>query len=373
MAEFRPVTAWTVISFVIGLVCLVVGAEWLVKGAATLATRLGIAPVVVGLTVVAFGTSAPELAVSVGATLDDNPGIALGNVVGSNIANVLFILGGAAVVGGLVVAQRIIRIDIPLVIVVSIVTLVMALDESIGRLDGLILFGALIVYVAWMVRAAVKGRGTDTTEEEFEEGIEQLEGKLAEAGALVQIGLVVVGLAILVLGSQLLVGSATTVAEELGVSDLVIGLTVVAVGTSLPELATSMLAAFRGQRDIAVGNVVGSNLFNLMCVLGLTGIISGGVDVAEGALTLDIPVMIVSAIVLVPMVMRGGIIERWEGFVLLAAYATYLAYLVADATDHGSKDLIGPAAVISVPLVLVTLVVLALRSRRVRSEDAAAA
>lgn len=366
-------TVWTVISFVIGLVCLVVGAELLVRGAATLATRLGIAPVVVGLTVVAFGTSAPELAVSVGATLDDNPGIALGNVVGSNIANVLFILGGAAVVGGLVVAQRIIRIDIPLVIVVSIVTLVMALDESIGRIDGLILFGTLIVYVAWMVRAAVKGRGSDPAEAEFEESLEQLEGKLAQAGALVQIGLVVVGLAILVLGSQLLVGSATTVAEELGVSDLVIGLTVVAIGTSLPELATSMLAAFRGQRDIAVGNVVGSNLFNLMCVLGLTGIISGGVDVAEGALTLDMPVMIVSAIVLVPMVMRGGIIERWEGFVLLAAYATYLAYLVADATDHGSKDLIGPAAVISVPLVLITLVVLALRGRRIRTEDSAAA
>ncbi len=238
-------SVWTIVALIIGLACLVGGAEFLVKGAAAVATRLGIEPVIIGLTVVAFGTSAPELAVSVSSGLSGNSDVAFGNVVGSNIVNILLILGASAIVGGLAVTQRIIRLDVPLLIVVSVVALLMSLDNNVGRIDGVILFAGIVAYTGWLIRAS-RREGGDVVDE--------------YQPVAVQVGYVLVGLVTLVIGSQLLVNSATDIATELGVSELVIGLTVVAIGTSLPEFATSMLAAFRGQRDIAVGNVVGSNL-----------------------------------------------------------------------------------------------------------------
>ncbi len=350
-------SAWTIVALIAGLVCLVGGAEFLVKGAAAVATRLGIEPVIIGLTVVAFGTSAPELAVSVSSGLSGNSDVAFGNVVGSNIVNILLILGASAIVGGLAVTQRIIRLDVPLLIVVSVVALVMSLDNRIGRIDGIVLFAGIVAYTGWLIRASKRGED-DLVVEEYQDVIDTIEGAVVEKPIIVQFGYVAVGLVTLVIGSQLLVNSATDIATELGVSDLVIGLTVVAIGTSLPEFATSMLAAFRGERDIAVGNVVGSNLFNLMCVLGLTGIVSSdGVNVSEASLRLDFPVMLAATIVLVPIFWNGFQIKRWEGFVLAAFYIAYVAYLIVDANDSDAADVIGPAALIVTPLVLMTFAV----------------
>jgi cation:H+ antiporter len=346
----------TFVALAIGLVCLVAGAELLVRGAATIASRLGIAPVIVGLTVVAFGTSAPELAVSVSATLGGNADVALGNVVGSNIGNVLLILGASAVVGGLAVQQRIIRVDIPVLIAVSIAAFVMSLDNNIGRVDGIILLAGLLIYTGWLIRGARNERPDIVAE--YAESVETLEGASIERPLWFNAGLVVAGLVVLVVGSQLLVNSATDIAESAGVSQLVIGLTVVAIGTSLPELATSILAAMRGQRDIAVGNVIGSNLFNLMSVLGLSSIVSGkGIPVSDVSLRLDLPVMLAATIVLVPIIWNGFEIQRWEGFVLISFYALYVAYLVLDANNSSATDVIGPAALIVTPLIAMTFVV----------------
>ena len=351
MPSFAPVDAMTILGLVVGLVCLVGGAEALVRGAAAIASRLGIAPVIIGLTVVAFGTSAPELAVSVGASLSGEADVALGNVVGSNISNILLILGASAIVGGLAVSQRIIRLDIPLLIGASTLTLLLALDNEIGRVDGAILFAGIVAYTTWLARAARNERADVL--DEYDDAVDALEAETGDRPLLAQIALVLVGLGILVLGSQLLVGSATDIAEELGVSDLVIGLTVVAIGTSLPELATSMTAAIRGQRDIAVGNVVGSNLFNLLSVLGLTGLVSSdGIPVSDASLRIDFPVMLAATIVLLPIVWRGFDIRRWEGFVFIGFYAVYVTFLVLDASDHDGASVLGPAALVVAPLVI---------------------
>jgi cation:H+ antiporter len=201
-------------------------------------------------------------------------------------------------------------------------------------------------------------REAQQVDEEYAAAVDSLEEGVVERPVAVQLGLVVIGLGALVAGSQLLVGGATDIAEDLGVSDLVIGLTVVAVGTSLPELATSVLAAFRGQRDIAVGNVVGSNLFNLLCVLGSTGIVApSGVAVSDASLRLDVPVMLAATIVLLPIFWSGFTIARWEGAVLMAFFVGYVAYLVLDAGDHDTAEVIGPAALLSAPLVALGLAV----------------
>jgi cation:H+ antiporter len=350
------VTLWTFVALVVGLVLLVAGAEFLVQGAAAIATRFGVQPVIIGLTVVAFGTSAPELAVSVNAGFAGSSDVAFGNVAGSNIANILLILGCSAVVGGLAVSQRIVRIDVPLVFVATIVVLLMALDNNVGRGDGLILVAGVATYTGWLIRAS--RRETSEVAHEYDEAIESIEGAVLPKPLPVQIASLLVGLTVLVVGSRLLVDSATDIAADLGVSDLVIGLTVVAIGTSLPELATSMLAAFRGQRDIAVGNVVGSNLFNLLSVLGFTGLVApDGVSVTDASLRLEFPVMLAATFVLVPIFWNGFQIKRWEGFVLLAFYVLYVMYLVLDASDSAAADVVGPAALIVTPLVLMTFAV----------------
>jgi cation:H+ antiporter len=356
VAQYAAVHALTIPALVVGLIALVGGAELLVKGAATIASRLGIAPVIIGLTVVAFGTSMPEMAVSVSASLGGTADVAFGNVVGSNIGNILLILGASAVVGGLAVQQRIIRFDIPLLIVVSIVAFAMALDNTIGRLDGVILFTGVLAYTGWLVRAARNERSDVAAE--YADSVETLEGVAVERPMWFNVALVVAGLTVLVVGSQLLVDSATDIAEAAGVSELVIGLTVVAIGTSLPELATSIMAAIRGQRDIAVGNVIGSNLFNLMSVLGLSSIVSSdGIPVSDVSLRLDLPVMLAATVVLVPIVWNGFEIRRWEGAVLIAFYAVYVLYLVLDAGDSSAAGVVGPAALIVAPLVVMTFAV----------------
>lgn len=359
---------WTVPALVVGLVALVGGAEFLVRGAASIASRLGIQPVIIGLTVVAFGTSAPELAVSVGAALSGKTDVAFGNVVGSNIVNILLILGASALVSGLVVSQRIVRIDVPLLLGVSLVTLLMALDNNIGRLDGILLFLGVLTYTGWLIRDS--RRESAAVLEEYEDSVDALEVELLERPLPIQVLILLVGLVALVLGSQLLVNSATAIASALGVTDLVIGLTVVSIGTSLPELATSVTAAFRGQRDIAVGNVIGSNLFNLMSVLGASGAIaSGGIPVSDASLRLDLPVMLAATFVLAPIFWNRFQIARWEGAILVAFYAVFVGYLVLDTSDHDAAAVVGPAALIVTPLVLLTFVVLGIQGwRRHRQE-----
>jgi cation:H+ antiporter len=342
-----------VASLVGGVVALVVGAEWLVRGASTLASRLGIAPVVIGLTVVALGTSAPEMAVSVASSLGGNADVALGNVVGSNTFNILLILGLSAIVGGLAIEQRLLRRDIPLLIVISVVAYLMVLDGSVGRMEGVVLFAGIVAYTGWLIRAARAPEPASVTAE-YEAASPAAKAEGFRSSAPFQAGLIVAGLALLVLGSRLLVSAATSIASALGVSDLVIGLTVVAAGTSLPELATSVLAAIRGQRDIAVGNVVGSNIFNLLSVLGASAAISrNGVAVSDEAIVLDFPVTLVAAAVLVPICWNGFMIKRWEGAVLVGAYVAYVAYLVFRAGDDGVPEFYRTMLMIVVPLALV--------------------
>jgi cation:H+ antiporter len=359
--------ALTALALAGGLVCLVVGAELLVRGAASIATRLGIAPIIIGLTVVALGTSAPELAVSVSAGLSGEGDVAFGNVAGSNIVNILLILGGSAVIAPLVVSQRIIRLDIPLLVGVSVVALLLSLDNEIGRLDGLLLFAGILAYTGWLIRAAHREREEDLLTE-YGTAVEELEVEVIDKPLPVQVAFVMAGLVVLVVGSQLLVASATDIAASLGVSDLVIGLTVVALGTSLPELATSLLAAYRGQRDIAVGNVVGSNLFNIMCVLGLTGIVSPDpIPVSDTSLQVDFPVMLAATVVLLPIIWKGFAIRRWEGLVLIVLYALYVTFLILDAGDSDAVDVIRPVALVVVPLVLLGFTLAAVQARRARS------
>jgi len=337
-----------------------------VRGASRLAGALGISPLVIGLTVVAFGTSSPEAAVSVGSALGGQADIALGNVVGSNIFNVLFILGVSALVAPLAVSRRLVRLDAPLMVGVSVLLLALALDGSVGRLDGLLLFGGVAAYTlfaVWESRREGTGGAENTG---VDPGVSSGAGRRVSA----QLGLVVVGLGMLVLGSRWLVDGAVEIASAVGVSELIIGLTVVAAGTSLPEVATSVLAALRGERDIAVGNVVGSCIFNVLAVLGLTGLVApDGIAVADAAITFDLPVMIATAVACLPIFFTGHRINRWEGLLFLGYYAAYTLYLFLDAAGHEALpafSLVMLAFVI--PLTAVTLGVFAARSlgRRLR-------
>jgi cation:H+ antiporter len=357
---------WTAVYFAVGLVALVVGAEALVRGASRLAARTGLSPVVIGLTVVAFGTSAPELAVSVGASWRGETDLAVGNVVGSNIANVLLVLGISAVVGGgLVVAQRIVRIDVPIVLGLSVLVFVLGLDNRLSRWEGIGFILLLVGYVGWTVASTRRTNQAEVTEE-YDEALSAERLRASSAGA--DLGFVFVGLVLLVVGSSALVEAATDIARALEVSELVIGLTVVAVGTSLPEVATSVTAAIRGQRDLAVGNAIGSNLFNILGVLGVTAAISpNSLVVPDGALSLDIPVMIAVAIACLPIFADGYALLRWEGALFLAFYAAYLIWLILDSADHALKTDYAVGVVgFMLPLSAITLTVIAIRNRRLQ-------
>ena len=318
----------TVLLFVAGLGLLVLGAEWLVRGASRLAAALGISPLVIGLTVVAYGTSAPEMAVSVKSAWAGQPDLALGNVVGSNIFNVLFILGASALIAPLVVSSQLIRLDVPIMIGLSFLTLVLAGDGSIGRLDGALLFAGAIAYTVFQIRQSRRESAAARAPQEEDPGAKR-------SPAAVNLAFVGAGLLLLVLGSRWLVAGAVAFAHALGVSELVVGLTVVAAGTSLPEVATSILAALRGERDIAVGNVVGSNIFNLLAVLGLSALVSpGGLPAPAALLRFDLPVMVAVAVACLPIFASGAVIARWEGALFLSYYVAYTAYVVLAAQRH---------------------------------------
>lgn len=315
----------TWIFLVIGLVLLVVGADLLVKGAARLAGSFGIPALVIGLTVVAFGTSAPELAVSVKAAYSGQAELAIANVVGSNIFNVLFILGAAAMISPLIISRQLIRQDVPIMVLISVVALLMTLDGNISRLEAGILFAGLLSYT-WFLFRQGKAKGADTVDEEVEAMLK------STTPAWQNVLLVVGGLILLVLGARWLVESAIEIARAWGVNEAVIGLTIVAAGTSLPEVVTSIVATIRGERDIAVGNVVGSNIFNILCVLGLSGLVSPIPLVAgEQMAMVDIPVMVGVAVLCVPLFFIGSVLNRMEGLLFMLLYVAYTWYLVAMA------------------------------------------
>lgn len=354
-------TMMTYVYLIAGLVLLVAGAEVLVRGAAKLAAQFGIPPLVIGLTVVAFGTSAPETAVSVQSALNGSGDLAIGNVVGSNIANVLLILGMTALIAPLIVSRQLIRLDVPIMIGASLLTFGLAWDGELSRLDGALLFAGVLAYTGFLIYSARKDKGAQNDEFAEEFGLDEPAKPYAWA---INLGLIIAGLVLLVGGSNLLVEGAVQLARALGLSELVIGLTVVAVGTSLPELATSILAAVKGERDIAVGNIVGSNIFNLLCVLGLASLVSPkAIPVAANALAFDFPVMIAVAVACLPIFFAGYRINRWEGALFVAYYAAYTLYLVLFATGRPFAQTFGTAMIgYALPLTAITLAVIAARA-----------
>lgn len=347
-----------VLLFVAGLVLLVLGANVLVRGASNLAFSFGISPLVVGLTVVAFGTSAPEVAVSVGAALAGTTDIAIGNVVGSNIFNVLFILGLSAMITPLVVNLQLIRQEVPIMIGASVLLLLLSLDGQLSWSDGGILAVLMVAYTAFLViqsRSQVKA-----TQTEFDEELHPAEQGSWDSKLPVQLALIVLGLGLLVLGSEWLVGSAVVFAKAMGVSDVVIALTIVSAGTSMPEVATSIAAALKGERDIAVGNVVGSCTFNIFACLGISSLVAApaGLQVASSLLAFDMWVMLAVAFACLPIFLTGREIARWEGGVFLAYYTAYVVYLILDAQGHDALDLYSNTMLsFVVPITVITLVV----------------
>ncbi len=343
-----------VLRLVAGFVALVAGGELLVRGASGLAAVARVSPLVIGLTVVALGTSSPELAVCLQSAFAGRAEIAVGNVIGSNIFNVLLVLGLTATIAPLVVSSRVVRLDVPLMIGASFLIGFFALDGVVSRVEGLIAFGVAVAYTVWSI---VESR------REKAEVVDEFSREFApkESPTLRRVVLLVVyvvsGLVLLAFGADWLVAGASAIARRLGTSDLVIGLTIVAAGTSLPEVVASVVATIRGERDIAVGNVVGSNLFNLLVVLGLgSAIVPGGMPVSQQALTFDLPIMIAVTAACLPIFFTGHRIDRWEGVLLLFYYVAYTTCLVLSST---SPELVSTFGVVLfgfvVPLTVVGL------------------
>jgi cation:H+ antiporter len=311
----------TILILVLGLVLLYFGAEGLVRGSSSLALRLGVGPLLVGLTVVAFGTSTPELVVSLKAAYLGQGDISVGNVVGSNICNIGLILGFCALIIPIKVASQIVRVDTPIMIGVTALAMALLYDGALTRFEGIILFILLLVYVLFSIRLARK-QVSDPLAGEFSEEI-----KISKWGTWEDIAFIVGGLVMLVFGARFLVEAAIDIAKAFGLSEAVIGLTIVAVGTSLPEFATSLVAALKKEADIAVGNIVGSNIFN---ILGILGISSAVTPLSSAGITaIDLGVMMLFALVLWIFSRTGHLLTRFEGFLMLAGYAGYVAWLVA--------------------------------------------
>jgi len=312
-----------IIYLLAGLVLLYYGAEALVRGSSSLALRLGLSPLVVGLTVVAFGTSTPELMVSLKAALAGQADISVGNVVGSNICNIGLILGICALVTPIATTSQIVRIDIPIMLAITAITIFLLADGTIGLPEGIFLTTLLVAYIVFSIGLA-RRQPADSLGTEFGEEV-----KISKRGLAIDLLMVAGGLVLLVFGARFLVDGAVIIARTFGWTEALIGLTVVAVGTSLPELATSLVAAIKKEADIAVGNIVGSNIFNLLGILGITAIVHP--LAATGIGRIDYAVMAVFALVLWPMAYHQKRITRLEGAILLAGYVAYVSWLVRSA------------------------------------------
>ncbi|WP_018860729.1 MULTISPECIES: calcium/sodium antiporter [unclassified Thioalkalivibrio] len=320
-----------VLAVIGGLVLLTWSADRFVFGASAFARSVGVSALLVGLTIVAFGTSAPEIVVSVLATLQGNPGLAVGNAIGSNIANIGLVLAMAALVAPLVIGHGLVRRELPILMVVSLAVLFLLLDGELGRLEGGLLISGLLLVTAWVIHIARRAQALDPADapEEVRGMVEAIPAATSTGRALAWLGL---GLALLIASSQLVVWGAVGIAEQLGISDLVIGLTIVAIGTSLPELATSLVAAFRREAGLAIGNVIGSNLFNLLAVLAVPALIAP-LAIEPEVLVRDYPVMLGMTVALFVFALaRGSQLRRWQGGLLLAVFAGYLVHLGMTAT-----------------------------------------
>jgi len=328
--------------FIIGLLVMTAGAEILVRGAVGLARAAGISTLVVGLTVVAFGTSAPELAVSIRAGLAGQADIAIGNVLGSNVFNVLFILGLSAIIVPLAASQQLVRMDVPVMIGVSLLAWALASDGTIGRIDGIGLFPCLVLYTVVLIVLGRKQRAAKS-----EDGPPaDIEAMPTRRQLMLSLIFVVAGLGLLVIGARWLVDGAVGLVRAMGVSDMLIGATIVAAGTSMPEVITSVMASIRGQRDIAIGNVVGSNIFNLLGVLGASAALApSGINVAPEAIRFDFPILIAVAIACLPIFISHGRISPWEGMLFLLFYVMYVVFVILASTQHQAMGTFGNAMV----------------------------
>ena len=355
-----------------GLGVLTLGGEALVRGASTIASKLGVSPLLIGLVVVSAATSAPEFAVTIGSVASGEPDLAIGNVIGSNIANILLILGIAALISPLVIKRQLVRFDIPVMLGLTGLLVLLSLDGLISTIDGVILFALLVSHA--LISILMGNRATA----EIDYSPAELPLNAKPVNTWLAISLVAGGVALLVIGSQLLVTGAVNIATDLGVSSLVIGLTVVAIGTSLPELATSIVAIVKGQTDMAVGNVVGSNIFNIGLVLGVPAMIFGeGLPVMESAMAIDAPLMLGAAVALLPIAFTGFKVARWEGGLFLSLYTAYIIYLVLDNTGHeASAGFVTIMTWFVAPLLVATLIAITsyefglIRARK-KSESAA--
>ena len=359
-------TSMSILLIAAGLGLLVAGGEILVRGASGLAAAAGISRLVIGLTIVAFGTSAPEMLVSVYASVAGNPDIAVANVVGSNIFNVLLILGVCAVLRPLIVASRLIRIDVPVMIAVSILFLILSADGILGFWDGFLLFGGAIVYTVITLR---QGRQDEALKQQVP-GLAGAQGRPGPQSRGMNFMFIIAGLGLLVLGARWLVDGAATLARAFGISDAIIGLTIVAAGTSLPEVAASVVATIRGERDIAIGNVIGSNIFNILGILGVSSLVAEPrLSVPASIVDFDLPVMIAVAVACLPLFFTGRELKRWEGLVFLGYYVAYIAYLVMASSQHDalplfSRTMMGFVA----PITVLTVLVAAAREWRSRRQ-----
>jgi cation:H+ antiporter len=356
----------TVLFFIGGLLILILGADMLLRGATRLAAAIGISPLAIGLTIVALGTASPEIAVSLQASVNGQGDLTLGNVFGSNIFNILFILGTTALVAPIVIAEQLIRLDAPIMLAASILVLALAVDGSLGTWDSLILISCLIAYTIFALRQS--RAESKKVQNEYAEEYSETQPRTAK-NMMMNILLILAGLALLVAGSRWLVDSAVVIARVLNVSELIIGLTIVAVGTSLPELTTSLLAALKNESDIAVGNAVGSNIFNLLGVLGVGSLLApGGISVSAPVIHFDLLVMIFVALVSLPVFFIDNRISRWEGLLLLAYYIAYVTYILLRATDSVALPVITWFMIVFVAISFTMLIAFAVGSARSRRQ-----
>ena len=303
-----------------GSIGLFIGAEGLIRGASSLAIRLGVSSLVVGLTVVAFATSSPELVVSIKAAIEGNPGIVVGNVVGSNICNIALILGVAAMISPMSVKTQVIKREIPIMIIVSVILLLILVDDTITRVEGVFLVIGIITYIILGYRYSIKEKDNIEVIKEFEEIIPKSPYKIWKS-----LIFMIAGLGLLVLGSNLFVDGAVAIAEKFGVSQALIGLTIVALGTSLPELTTSIVASFKNENDIAIGNAVGSNVFNILSVLGISSLVRP--IAGTGVTIFDLSIMMFFTILILPLSRSKFTLRRGEGVLLFCGYIAYMIYL----------------------------------------------
>lgn len=337
-----------------GLVALVIGGELLIRGASKIAAAMGVSSLVIGLTIVAFGTSSPELVVSLKASMAGSADLAVANVVGSNIFNILLILGACAVFAPLVVSSQLVRLDVPIMIGSSILVFLFALNGNLGFAEGAILFTCLIVYTYFLISKSRKENAKALAEQE------EVPEKMSAKVIFLNLFFVAVGLGFLILGGDWFVTAAIEMAKALGVSDTIIGLTIVAAGTSLPEVAASLMATIKGERDIAIGNVVGSNIYNILVILGISSMVTpSGLNVDPNMLTFDLPLMIGTTVACLPIFFVGFRINRWEGLMFLGIYVLYTVFLILHATQHayfenykfGVLYIVGPILILTLSVI----------------------